>query len=139
MVITKRVSFSTKGNTDIVDLTPLIGQELDNSDISDGIISVFVPGATGGVTTIEYEPGLIKDFKEVVERLIPRDKTYQHNLRWADENAHSHLGASLIGPELTVPFSDRQLLLGTWQQIVFVDFDIRPRNRTVILQILGGD
>lgn len=137
MVIKRQLSFSTKGNTDIINLTPLIEQELNNLEISDGIISIFAPGATGAITTIEYESGLINDFKKTVEKLVPQDGSYQHNRKWADGNAHSHLRASLIGPELTVPLSRRQLILGTWQQIVFIDFDIRPRSRTLILQIIG--
>jgi secondary thiamine-phosphate synthase enzyme len=137
MVVQRKLSFSTEGNTDIINLTPLIEQEINHLGISDGIISIFAPGATGAVTTIEYEPGLINDFKKIVEKIIPREGFYQHNQRWGDDNAHSHLRASLVGPSLAVPFSRKQLSLGTWQQIIFVDFDVRPRKRTLILQIIG--
>jgi len=137
MVIQKKISFSTRGNTDIIDLTPLIVRELDSLDMSDGIITVFAAGATGGITTIEYEPGLIKDFKKIVEQIVPENDSYDHNRHWGDGNAHSHLRASLVGPSLSVPFAGKELTLGTWQQIVFIDFDVRPRKRTLILQILG--
>lgn len=137
MVIQKELSFSTKGDTDIINLTPIIEQELGHLEISDGIVTIFAPGATGAITTIEYESGLINDFKRIIKKLIPQDETYQHNKRWGDDNAHSHLRASIIGPELTIPLSQRQLLLGTWQQVIFVDFDVRPRNRTLILQFIG--
>ncbi|MEW6188891.1 MAG: secondary thiamine-phosphate synthase enzyme YjbQ [Actinomycetota bacterium] len=136
MVITKSISFSTGGNTDVIDITERVQREIKNSPVSSGIITIFVPGATGGLTTIEFESGLLSDFKGVMEQLIPR-RDYRHNLKWGDANAHSHLRASLMGPSLTVPFTDKELNLGNWQQIVFVDFDIRPRNRNLILKIIG--
>ena len=102
-----------------------------------GIVTVFVPGATGGVTTIEFEPGAVRDFQDLMERWIPSDGIYRHNERWGDGNGFSHVRAAFLGPSLTVPFQNRELLLGTWQQIVVVDFDNGPRQRKVILQILG--
>ncbi len=139
MVVQKTISFSTAGNTDIVDLTPLVIRALDGLDVSDGIVTVFAPGATGGITTIEYEAGLISDFKKMLAKLAPENDSYEHNRRWGDGNAHSHLRASLVGPSLSVPFAGKRLTLGTWQQIVFVDFDVRPRKRTLVLQIVGED
>jgi secondary thiamine-phosphate synthase enzyme len=100
-------------------------------------LTVFVPGSTGGVITLEYEPGLVSDLKEAFERWAPKDIKYKHEQAWRDDNGHSHVRASLIGPSLSVPFKDRRLSLGTWQQIVFVDFDSRPRKRVLILQIMG--
>ncbi len=136
MVITRSISFSTRGNTDVIDITERVQREIKNSPVSSGIITIFALGSTGGLTTIEFESGLLSDFKDVMEQLIPLGD-YRHNLKWGDANAHSHLRASLVGPSLTVPFTDKELNLGTWQQIVFVDFDIRPRNRNLILKIIG--
>ena len=102
-----------------------------------GILTVFVPGATAGVTTIEYEPGLVHDLKEAFEKIAPRRGEYMHNARWGDGNGFSHVRASFLGPALTVPFGDKGLTLGTWQQIVLVDFDNRPRTREVIFQFIG--
>jgi secondary thiamine-phosphate synthase enzyme len=96
-----------------------------------------VPGSTGAITTLEYEPGLVEDMKEFLERAVPKDHHYHHEQRWHDKNGHSHIRASLVGPSLTVPFRDRRLMLGTWQQIVFLDFDVRPRERELIVQITG--
>lgn len=137
MTIKRKISFSTRGNTDIINLTPLIEEELATLQIADGLVLLFTPGATGAITTIEYEPGLITDFRNMLASLIPQDSFYEHNQNWGDNNAHSHLRASLLGPELTVPLSGKKLVLGTWQQIIFVDFDVRPRSRTLIMQIIG--
>jgi secondary thiamine-phosphate synthase enzyme len=136
-VIEETVSFSTKGNNDIVNITALVEQKLGRSKLAEGIVSIFVPGATGGITTIEYEPGLIKDFKKLMEKLVPQSGDYEHDAAWGDGNGHSHLRASLVGPEITVPFTTKRLQLGTWQQIVFLDFDNRPRKRTLIMKIIG--
>ncbi len=136
-VIEKKLSFVTKGNADIINLTPLVEQKLNESETSEGIITIFAPGATGGITTIEYEPGLINDLKEILEKIIPQDGFYKHNEKWGDGNGHSHLRASLIGPGITVPFTRKQLQLGTWQQIIFIDFDVKTRNRALILKIIG--
>ena len=136
-VVTKEIQIDTRGYNDILDLTPLVEEALSAVALKDGQVTIFVPGSTAGVTTIEYEPGAVKDLKEAFERLIPRDMDYEHNRRWGDGNGFSHVRAALCKASLTVPFSNRRLLLGTWQQIVLVDFDNRTRKRRVILQFLG--
>ncbi len=128
---------STKGDCDIVDITPQVRSELTNTDISLGTLTVFVAGSTCGVTTIEYESGAVCDLQDAIERIAPQDINYAHNARWGDGNGHSHVRAALLGPSLSVPFSGGTLALGTWQQIVLVDFDNRSRTRKVILQIIG--
>jgi secondary thiamine-phosphate synthase enzyme len=127
----------TEGYADVKDITPEVGDRLARSGLRDGIVTVFVPGSTGALTTMEYEPGSIRDLKAFVERLVPRDAEYAHNLTWGDGNGFSHLRASVLGPSLTVPFREGKLLLGTWQQIVFLDFDNRPRRRKLLLQMVG--
>jgi secondary thiamine-phosphate synthase enzyme len=136
-VITKTLSFQTRGNDDMVDITSKVGDVLSGSGLMNGIVTVFVPGSTASVTTIEYEPGLIKDFPKAMEKLAPREAHYDHNARWGDGNGHSHVRASTVGPSLVVPFEKGRLLLGTWQQVVFVDFDNRPRARNVVVQVMG--
>jgi len=135
-VITKTLTLETAGNCEIANITQAVADHLHKADISDGIVTVFVPGATGGLTTIEYEPGLIKDLPELLDKLIPPGP-YHHDQTWHDGNGHSHLRASLIGPSITVPFTSKTLTLGTWQQIIFIDFDARPRRRKLILQFIG--
>ena len=135
-VVTKSIQLETKGNCEITNITQAVADELHDADISDGIVTIFVPGATGGLTTIEYEPGLIKDLPELLDKLIPPGP-YHHDQTWHDGNGHSHLRASLIGPSITVPFTSKTLTLGTWQQIIFIDFDARPRRRELILQFIG--
>ena len=134
---TERISFKTKHEGDIVDITPHVQKAVRRSKLANGIACVFVPGATGAITTIEYEPGLLEDLPAALDRLFPRDITYQHQLRWHDGNGHSHVRASFLGPSLTVPFSDSQLILGTWQQIVFLELDNSARSRNVIVQLVG--
>jgi len=136
-VISDSVSFSTGGFNDMRDLTNEVTKRLSTSGLKDGIVNLFVPGSTGGLTTIEYESGLVKDFSELMERVIPSNITYHHDARWGDGNGFSHVRASLVGPSLTVPFSKGRLHLGTWQQIVFLDFDNRSRSRTILLQFMG--
>lgn len=136
-VLTEHISFETKGNTDIIDITPRVDKKLLDSGQKNGSVLIFVPGATGALTTIEYESGLVKDLSDALERLAPRGLEYAHNLRWGDGNGHSHVRASLLGPSLSVPFEDGKLLLGTWQQIIFIDLDNRPRTRKLIIQIMG--
>lgn len=136
-VETKKISFSTQGEVQIVDITDMVQKAVSESEVVSGIVTVFIPGATGAVTTIEYEPGLLKDFPRILERISPKNMDYEHELRWHDGNGHSHCRASILGPSLTVPFTQKRLLLGTWQQIVFVELDVKPRNRSVILQIMG--
>ncbi len=136
-VISDSVSFSTGGFNDMRDLTNEVTKRLSTCGLKDGIVNLFVPGSTGGLTTIEYESGLVKDFSELLERIIPSNITYHHDARWGDGNGFSHVRASLVGPSLTVPFSKGRLHLGTWQQIVFLDFDNRSRSRTILLQFMG--
>jgi secondary thiamine-phosphate synthase enzyme len=135
----KTVSFnvSTKGFNDIVDITDQVQNEILNSDFTEGNALVFVPGATAGITTIEFEPGLLKDYPEFMEKIIPSNKNYHHDMTWHDGNGFSHVRASLQGASFQVPFKDKSLLLGTWQQIILVDFDNKSRNRRIIVQIMG--
>jgi len=136
-VITKDLKFNTKGHTDIIDITERVANCVNTSKLSCGIVTIFIPGATGGITTIEYEPGLIEDLKGAFERLIPEKIEYAHNLRHKDFNGHSHIRASFLGPSLTVPFIEGVLQLGVWQKIIFIDFDNRPRERNLVVQIIG--
>ena len=136
-MISRKIRFSTQGNVDIVNLTERVARNLEETGLGKGLVNIFVPGATAGVATMEYEPGLVEDFSELIERLVPKDKGYLHNETHLDRNAHSHLRATLLGPSLSVPFENGELALGTWQQIIFVDFDNRPRKREVIIQIIG--
>ena len=137
MVITKEIKLATRGPGDIVDITGEVQQAVASSGLTSGAVTVFVPGSTGGITTIEYEPGLIKDLPEFWEMLIPSDRSYHHDETWHDGNGFSHLRAALLGPDVTVPFVDGSLTLGTWQQIVFLEFDNRGRNRRIVVQIIG--
>ncbi|MDZ7764898.1 MAG: secondary thiamine-phosphate synthase enzyme YjbQ [Melioribacteraceae bacterium] len=136
-VTTKSFSISTQGHTDIIDITNQVSKTLKESGMSEGNALVFVPGATAGVTTIEYEPGLLSDYPDFFEKIIPSGANYKHNDTWHDGNGHSHVRASLQGASFQVPFASGKLLLGTWQQIILVDFDNRPRNRKVIVQLMG--
>ncbi len=137
----KNITFliSTKGYCDLQDITDKVAQALVDSRVNHGIVTVFTPGATAGVTTIEFEPGAVHDFQELMDRWIPVDVAYRHNERWGDGNGFSHVRAATLSPSLTVPFQNSELLLGTWQQIVVVDFDNKPRQRKVILQIIGEE
>jgi secondary thiamine-phosphate synthase enzyme len=137
MVVSKKISLSTKGECDIVDITPQVAEQLSKSGIDNGTVTVFVAGSTAGVTTIEFEPGLVSDLQELWQRIAPKGIPYSHDRRWGDGNGYAHVRASLLGASLVVPFSNKRLSLGTWQQIVLVDFDNRPRSREVILQITG--
>ena len=137
MIVTKKVRVDTKGNCDIIDITRNVQHALSESKFTSGVVTVFLTGSTAGVTTMEYEPGLLVDFKNLWERVVPKDVPYQHDGGTGEGNGYSHVRASLLGPSLAVPFSERQLVLGMWQQIVLVDFDNRPRSRTIIVQILG--
>ena len=136
-IIAREIHFSTQGNSEIVDLTNLVQDHLKNTGLSVGLVNVFVPGATGGITTIEFEPGLVDDLKQSLQQIVPEQARYSHNLTHQDRNGHSHIRASLMGPSLSIPFESNTLQLGKWQQIIFVDFDNRPRNRNVKLQIIG--
>jgi secondary thiamine-phosphate synthase enzyme len=136
-VKTKQLSIHTKGEGDILDITSKVDDAVVETKLKNGIVTVFVPGSTGALTTIEYEPGLLKDFPNMLERIVPKNLVYEHEKRWHDGNGHSHVRASLIGPSLTVPFANGRLTLGTWQQIIFMELDIRSRVRNLILQIMG--
>ena len=137
MVITKQISLQSKGECDIIDITPQVEQQVTEAGIDNGTVTLFVAGSTAGVTTIEYEPGLVSDFQSLWERAVPRNIPYDHDRRWGDGNGYSHVRASLLGASLVVPFNNKRLTLGTWQQIVLVDFDNRPRSRQIVLQIMG--
>jgi secondary thiamine-phosphate synthase enzyme len=136
-VVTSRISFETKDETDMVDITDQLVKSIRDSRLKDGIATVFVPGATGALTTIEYEPGLLEDFPKMLDRMAPRNIEYEHENRWHDGNGHSHVRASLIGPSITVPFENGRPTLGTWQQVVFIELDTRSRSRQLIVQIIG--
>jgi len=136
-VITKQIKISSKSENDIIDITKQVADAISESGISNGIITIFVSGSTGAITTIEYEPGLVKDFPDLLSRIAPDDVNYEHEEMWHDGNGRSHVKASLVGPSLTIPFSDGELLLGTWQQIIFLELDTRARTRTLVLQIIG--
>ena len=137
MIVTKTISLSTKGECDLVDITPQVGQQVAEAGINNGTATIFVAGSTAGVTTIEFESGLLADFQSMWERNVPKNITYNHDRRWGDGNGYSHVRASLLGASLVIPFNDKRLTLGTWQQIVLVDFDNRPRSREIVVQIMG--
>jgi len=138
MVKTARINVETKGNCDIVNITKQVSEAAAQSGISDGTVTLFNVGSTAGITTTEYEPGLVKhDIAATFEKIAPQNARYEHEETWHDDNGHSHVRAALLGPSLSVPVVDGQLSLGTWQQIILVDFDTRPRTRTVICQIIG--
>jgi secondary thiamine-phosphate synthase enzyme len=136
-VITKIAQIETRGENDVIDITEQTSKALKESKLEDGIVTVFISGSTAAITTIEYEPGLIQDFPRMLSRIVPKDIEYQHDNTWHDGNGHSHVKASLIGPSMTIPFKDGNLMLGTWQQIVLLETDTRPRERKIILQIIG--
>ena len=137
MVVTHRCEIATRGQGDTHDITDIVSGAVTQSQHAGGTATVFVVGSTAGVTTIEYEPGAVADLNRMFEDVAPRDADYRHHLRWGDDNGSSHVRAALLGPSLTVPFSDRALLLGTGQQILRVEFDTRPRRRELVIQIVG--
>ncbi|MDD4909542.1 MAG: secondary thiamine-phosphate synthase enzyme YjbQ [Candidatus Omnitrophica bacterium] len=136
-IITKHLNLKTKGAGDLIDITARIQDNLGDSGLKEGNVTVFVIGSTAAITTLEYEPGLISDLKELYERLVPSGKTYAHDEAWGDANGFSHLRAALQGPSLTVPFVSGRLILGTWQQVVLAEFDHKPRQRKIVLQFAG--
>jgi len=136
-IINEHITFDTKGHSDIIDITSQVQQKISHSGLNDGSVLIFVPGATGALTTIEYETGLVSDLQDALERIAPKGLEYAHNLKWGDGNGHSHVRASLMGPSLTVPFVEGKMTLGTWQQILFVDFDVRARQRRLVVQVIG--
>jgi secondary thiamine-phosphate synthase enzyme len=137
MVLTEEIQLRTRGDCDIQDVTPQIASAVSESGLQAGIVTVFCPGSTGGLTTIEYESGALADLERLLDQIVPPGQDYRHHLRWGDDNGHSHVRSALIGPSLTVPFVDGRLTLGTWQQVIFLDFDTRARSRRLIVQVMG--
>src|SRR3989344_3619711 len=136
-IVSASLTVASQGKTDIIDLTSKVQEIVDKCGLKEGSVLVFVSGSTAGITTIEYEPGLVKDLKAAFQRLAPDNLEYAHHLTWGDDNGHSHVRAALLGPSIVVPLSHGKLALGTWQQIVLIDFDTRPRQRTLTVQITG--
>jgi secondary thiamine-phosphate synthase enzyme len=134
MIKHKIITIDTKGNCDIINITELVEKEVENSKIKDGICTIFVKGSTAAISTIEYEEGLLKDFKNFMDKILPKGN-YEHNKAWNDENGHSHLRSTLLKTSLQVPIINGKLFLGTWQQIVLIDFDTRPRRREIVISI----
>jgi secondary thiamine-phosphate synthase enzyme len=134
---TKKITESTAGFCDVIDITPKLKKQIQSAKIRAGTATLFVSGSTAALTTIEHEPGLVQDLKEFIEKYIPSDRRYHHDDRWGDDNGFSHLRASLFGPSLAIPIAAGSLSLGTWQQVVLLDFDNRPRTREIIVQLIG--
>ena len=139
MIIQKKLDLQTKGYNHIINITDYLQEYVSAAGIRDGYILIFVPGATGGLTTIEYEPGLLEDLPEMLEKIAPMNKSYNHDKTWHDGNGYAHLRSALIGPDITIPVENKRLVLGTWQQVVFLDFDNRPRKRSLHVQLFGDD
>jgi secondary thiamine-phosphate synthase enzyme len=137
VVHTGRLSFSTQGDGDVIDLTDGVVSVVRQAGVEDGVVSVFVPGSTAAITTMEYERGGVHDLRETLDRLVPPDRDYEHNRLNADTNSHAHIRAAIVGPSETIPLAGGRLATGTWQQIVLVDFDDRPRERTVVVQVFS--
>ena len=136
-VVSVQKSVDSRGDNHVIDITSEVASSVAEAGIETGVATVFVTGSTAGVTTVEFEPGLVKDLDAAFNRLMPRELEYRHHETWGDDNGHSHVRASLLGPSLTVPFEHGRLVLGTWQQIVLIDFDTRPRSRNYMIQIMG--
>lgn len=137
MIKTSFIDIGTRGNNDIVDITPRVAEELEKSRLDEGLATVFVSGSTAGITTLEFESGLVKDIRDFFERIVPQDQRYFHEEAWHDGNGHSHVRSALLKTSLSIPFAHRKLMLGTWQQIVLIDFDNRPRQRRLVTQFVG--
>jgi secondary thiamine-phosphate synthase enzyme len=137
VVVTHSHNVTTRGQGDTRDITDAVSEAVAHANLQSGVVTVFVVGSTAGITTIEFEPGAVADFNGLLDRLAPRDADYEHHLRWGDDNGSSHVRAALLGPSLSVPFAGGRLVLGTWQQIVLVEFDTRARKRDVVIQIVG--
>jgi secondary thiamine-phosphate synthase enzyme len=136
-VITGSISLNTRGNTDIQDITREVIRLVEQSGLTSGTVTVFCSSSTSGLTTIEFEPGAVADLQRMFAELVPSNREYAHNATWDDGNGHSHMRASLLGPSLTIPFVEKTLTLGAWQQVIYVDFDIRPRRRELVVQMVG--
>lgn len=136
-VITRKADLSSRREGEIIDITPEIAEAVGSTGLRNGTVTVFVQGSTGAITTMEYEPGLVRDLPDALERVAPSGATYRHEERWHDGNGHSHVRASLLGPGITIPFVEGKLTLGTWQQVVFMELDVRGRSRELIFQIIG--
>ncbi|GAB4446127.1 MAG: secondary thiamine-phosphate synthase enzyme YjbQ [Anaerolineales bacterium] len=136
-VKTAAIQIHTRGDADIHDITAQIGEAVSQSGLKAGAVTVFCPSSTSAVTTIEYESGALSDLRRLFDEIIPQNREYAHNARWHDGNGHSHVRAALLGPSLTVPFVEGRLTLGTWQQVIYVDFDNKPRRRELIVQVMG--
>ena len=136
-IVTLELQFNTTGQTDIIDITREVQEEVLQSGIQGGSIMVFISGSTAALTTIEFESGVVNDLRKAIERIAPRDIPYEHDRRWGDGNGYSHVRAALLGPSLSIPLKGGRPLLGTWQQVVLMDFDNRPRRRKVAVQIMG--
>ena len=136
-VLTKEITLQSNGNCDIIDITSQVAKNVEEAGVNNGIVTLFIVGSTAGITTIEHEPNLVSDFKNMWDRVVPQNIPYEHNRTWGDGNGHSHVRASMLGASLIIPFVNKKLILGTWQQIVFVDFDNHPRRREIVLQLLG--
>lgn len=134
---TMTLQLSTRGNADIIEITDAVTSALSQCNLNSGIVTIFTPSSTSALTTIEYEPGCVSDLRRLFEEIIPSNRPYDHDARWGDANGYSHMRASLMGPSLTIPFVESRLTLGTWQQIIFIDFDNRPRRRELIMQVIG--
>jgi secondary thiamine-phosphate synthase enzyme len=137
MVRTASIVLKTQGNAQVIDITAQVAQAIRDGGLLNGIVTVFCPSATSGLTTIEFEGGAVRDFQRLFDEIVAPNREYLHNLKWGDGNGHSHVRAALLGPSLTVPFVDRRMTLGTWQQIVYVDFDNRARQRNLVVQMIG--
>ncbi|MEJ5377880.1 MAG: secondary thiamine-phosphate synthase enzyme YjbQ [bacterium] len=137
MVVSGKIIVDTRGNGDTRDITELVQEQLHRSGLAAGVVTLCVVGSTAGLTTLEFEPGAVADLQMALERVAPREAVYKHHFRWGDDNGHSHVRAALLGPSLSIPFLEGRLTLGTWQQVILVDFDTRARRREVIVQIIG--
>jgi secondary thiamine-phosphate synthase enzyme len=137
MIVNGSIRLDTRGNGHVLDITGEVTRQVRGSDLRNGIVTLFTPSSTSALTTIEYESGAVHDLQQLFDRIVPPDIDYRHNLRWGDGNGHSHVRHALLGASLTVPFVDGRMTLGTWQQIVFVDFDVRARSRSLVVQIMG--
>jgi len=137
MILNRQIQIATRGNGDVVDITRQVAEQIRDSGLKSGIAILFVPSSTSALTTIEYESGAVQDLQQLFDRVAPPGADYRHNLRWGDGNGHAHIRHALLGPSLTIPFVEGRMTLGTWQQVVLVDFDNRARSRSVVVQMLG--